>query len=208
MARSRHMSVDYRDDLRLFRSSWAKLGLVALIAIWALAPFNLSDFQLQVLDYAGIFAIGAIGLNLLTGYTGQVSLGHAFFIGAGAYVATYFGVEQGWPVYAWLPAAAVAGAVIGAVVGPFALRLRGDYLAIITLGLVAVGDHVFNNWHSLTGGGTGKARRAMRSTAGFSAAVPAARVTPASAATSPAMPHDMAKTRRALMPSEFLRAPR
>jgi branched-chain amino acid transport system permease protein len=116
----------------------------------------LSDFQLTVVNIVGYFAIGGIGLNILTGYTGQVSLGHAFFIGVGAYVAAYFGVQHGWPLIAWLPTAAVVGGVIGGLIGPFALRLRGQYLAIITLGLLFVGKHVFDNWESVTGGpGTG-----------------------------------------------------
>ena len=56
-----------------------------------MAPMNLSDYQLSVLGYAGVAAIGAIGLNLLTGYTGQVSLGHGFFIAVGSYTTAYFG---------------------------------------------------------------------------------------------------------------------
>jgi branched-chain amino acid transport system permease protein len=103
----------------------------------------------------GIFAIGAIGLNLLTGFTGQVSLGHAFFVGAGAYTAAYFGGQRGWSMPAYLLLAALIGFVVGGVVGPFALRLRGNYLVIVTLGLVFLGQHLWSNWDSVTGGGTG-----------------------------------------------------
>jgi len=60
----------------------------------------------------------------------------------------------------WLPAAAILGALVGAIVGPFALRLRGQYLAIITLGLLFIGEHIFDNWQSVTGGGIGTATRA------------------------------------------------
>ena len=67
--------------------------------------FMTDPFWLSVLNYAGIAAIGAIGLNLLTGYTGQVSLGHAFFIGAGAYTAAVVGGDLGLPLVLWLPAA-------------------------------------------------------------------------------------------------------
>ena len=146
---------EYADDLRIFSSRQTRVALAVLIVIAALAPLTLSDFQSNVLVYAGIAAIGALGLNLLTGLTGQISLGHGFFIGTGAYVAAYFGGQRGWPFVGCLVVAAVVGGLIGAVIGPAALRLRGPYLAIITLGLVFVGQHVFENWDSVTGGVSG-----------------------------------------------------
>ena len=105
-----------------------------------------------MLVYAGIAAIGAIGLNLLTGYTGQVSLGHAFFIGTGAYVTAYFGGQRTLAVPGLHAGRRARRRAHRRVVGPFALRLRGNYLAIITLGLVFIGQHVFENWTSVTGG--------------------------------------------------------
>lgn len=156
MSKSKYLVTKYEDDVRLFRRSrWYQVSIVALLVLYYLAPNFLSEFQLDVGNRVGIFAIGAIGLNLLTGYTGQVSLGHAFFVGVGAYVAAHFGTEQEWPLLLWLPMAALVGGLIGAFVGPFALRLRGQYLAIITLGLLFVGLHVFENWESVTGGGAG-----------------------------------------------------
>ncbi len=149
------MVVRYDDDLRLFRSRPAKAGVVAFGLVWLLVPLNLTDYPLLVLSYAGAAAIGAIGLNLLTGYTGQVSLGHAFFTGAGAYACAYLGAERGLPIGVWLPAAAAIGCLMGAAIAPFALRLRGNYLVIITLGLVLLGEHLFKNWDSVTGGGNG-----------------------------------------------------
>jgi branched-chain amino acid transport system permease protein len=151
-----NMTRRYADDLRLFRSRSAKAWLVVLVALWLLTPMFMTDpFWLSVLNYAGIAAIGGIGLNLLTGYTGQVSLGHAFFIGVGAYVAAGVGGDLGLPLVIWLPASALFGAALGALIGPFALRLRGNYLAIVTLGLVFLGDYLFRNLDSLTGGNSG-----------------------------------------------------
>ena len=150
------MTRHYGDDLKLFRTRGAKVGLGLLVLLYLLLPFFLvSDFWLSVLDYAGIAAVGAIGLNLLTGYTGQVSLGHAFFIGAGAYVTGQLGGELGVPLPVWLLGAAIFGGLIGAVIGPFALRLRGNYLAIVTLGLVFLGEHLFRNLPEVTGGNSG-----------------------------------------------------
>ncbi|TMG42058.1 MAG: branched-chain amino acid ABC transporter permease, partial [Chloroflexi bacterium] len=109
------------------------------------------------MNFTAIAAIAAIGLNLLTGFTGQVSLGHAFFLGLGAYTAGYLGGELKLPVLVWLPAAGIIGALVGLLVGPFALRLRGLYLAIVTLGLVFVGEHLFLNLRQITGGPQGRA---------------------------------------------------
>ncbi|MBW3650224.1 MAG: branched-chain amino acid ABC transporter permease [Actinobacteria bacterium] len=123
--------------------------------VFALAPLQLGDFPLSVLNVAGIFVLGTIGLNLLTGYTGQISLGHAFFMGLGAYVWAHFGGHLGLPLPVWLLAAAVAGGLLGGIISPFALRLRGNYLAIVSLGLVFIGIHIWKNFESITGGATG-----------------------------------------------------
>ena len=84
-----------------------------------MTPSYVSDYWLDVLARCGLAAIGAIGLNLLTGYTGQISLGQAFFIGVGAYVAVWFGVQQQLPLLVWLPLCAVIGGLIGGFIGPF-----------------------------------------------------------------------------------------
>ncbi len=149
------LTVDYGDDLRVFKSRIALAGLALLVFLYLWLPSYLVDFHLSVLNEAGMFAVGAIGLNLLTGYTGQVSLGHAFFLAIGAYTWAHFGGEQHLALPVWLLLSAVIGAVVGAVVGPFALRLRGNYLAIVSLGLVFIGTHIWNNWESVTGGSSG-----------------------------------------------------
>jgi branched-chain amino acid transport system permease protein len=151
--RWRAMAVDYAEELKLFRGPWRKAALVLGVVLWLAMPLMIEDFWLGVLGLAAIGAIGGIGLNLLTGYTGQVSLGHAFFIGAGAFGASWFGAEQDWPLVLWLPMVMAIGAVVGAIIGPFALRLRGDYLVIVTLGLVFAGGHLYDEWDSVTGGG-------------------------------------------------------
>lgn len=113
---------------------------------------------LKLLGTACIFAIGALGLNILTGLAGQVSLGHAFFMGVGAYTAAWLGAPEGpllglgLPIWIWLPASGLVAAAVGVFVGPTAVRVRGLYLAIVTLGLVFIGEYIFRNWNSLTGG--------------------------------------------------------
>lgn len=132
------------------------LPIVLALSIVGTFPFFVSDFWLSVFNYAGVAAIGAIGLNLLTGNTGQVSLGQPFFMGIGCYSAAYFGADLGLPFPLWLIATALIGAIVGGLVGPFALRLRGHYLVMVTLGLVMIGLHVWQNWHGLSGGANGR----------------------------------------------------
>jgi len=162
----RNLTLDYADDLRLFRGPWRKLGLALLVFLYLWIPGYFSLYVLGVLTLCGVYAIGAVGLNLLTGYAGQVSLGHAFFFGAGAYAAAYLGADRQWPLLAYLLAAAAIGFVVGAVIGPFALRLRGNYLVIVTLGLVFLGEHLWKNWESVTGGGTGASVKAAPTSIG------------------------------------------
>ena len=121
----------------------------------------LEDDLLRILGTGFVLAIGAIGLNLVTGYAGQVSLGHAFFVGVGAYTAA---VHLRRPGRA-LPRARdhlrrrsgssrpeLVAAICGAIVAPLATRLRGLYLAIVTLGLVFIGEYFFGEWTELSGG--------------------------------------------------------
>jgi branched-chain amino acid transport system permease protein len=115
----------------------------------------------------GIASIGAVGLNLLSGYTGQVSLGHAFFLGTGAYTAAWLTSRFDLPFPLWLVGAGIAGGFVGGIAGPFALRLRGNYLVIVSLALVVLGQHVFENWAAVTGGLTGITVRAKVSFLGL-----------------------------------------
>lgn len=146
--RSRTMIRGYGDDLRLLRSRGARVGMLVVLALYLVLPWHLSDFWASVLTLAGITAVGALGLNLLTGYTGQTSLGSAAFIGLGAFTASYLGRGadfngKSWPFLAYLLVAAVLGGLVGLVVGLPALRLRGNYLVIVTLGLTFIALYVF-----------------------------------------------------------------
>jgi branched-chain amino acid transport system permease protein len=130
------------------------LGIVAAAAI--VLPFGLDAGQLTTATFVAIAAIGTLGLNVLTGYTGQVSLGHAFFLAVGAYTAAVLGGNAHLTAAIWLPAAGLVAAACGALVGPTALRLHGLYLAIVTLGLVYIGQHLWFNVASVSGGPGGR----------------------------------------------------
>ena len=133
------------------------LGVVAVLLPFSLPVINQIPFVrylgdsdwLRVTTSAVIFAVAALGLNLLTGVAGQVSLGHAFFMGVGAYTAVFLGGEasgrtwgHGLPMWVWLPGAGIGAALVGVIVAPAAIRVRGLYLAIVTVGLVFVGIHL------------------------------------------------------------------
>jgi branched-chain amino acid transport system permease protein len=130
--------------------------VLAVVALAIVLPFAMSAGQLTTATFVLIAAIGALGLNVLTGYTGQVSLGHAFFLAVGAYTAAVLGGNAHLTAAIWLPAAGVIAAVFGALVGPTALRLHGLYLAIVTLGLVYIGQHAWFNVASISGGPGGR----------------------------------------------------
>lgn len=150
----------YKQDMALLDTRAKRSWLGVLLALALFGPFVFTDDILQLLAVGFVTAIGAIGLNLVTGFAGQVSLGHAFFIAVGAYTAAALSGDPDGKVLGfgvtflpvWLLAAGLAAALAGVLVAPLATRLRGLYLAIVTLGLVFLGEHIFKEWDSLTGG--------------------------------------------------------
>jgi branched-chain amino acid transport system permease protein len=133
-----------------------RLALLAFAGFAVVLPFGLSASSLTTATFVVIAAIGATGLNVLVGYGGQISLGHAFFLAAGAYTGAVLGGDHGVSAAVWLPAAGLVAAAFGLLVGPMALRLRGLYLAIVTLGIVFIGQHVLLNSPGISGGPQGR----------------------------------------------------
>ncbi len=115
----------------------------------------ISRGQMTVLNMIVIYAIGAIGFNILLGYSGQVSLGHIAFMGLGAYLSAYITQVLELPFIIGLIAAGVIPMILGFVLGAIALRLEGHYLAIATLGLGMTIQHVFMEWTAFTQGFSG-----------------------------------------------------
>jgi len=159
--------VSYSSEMALLPTWTQKIAALVFLGILVLLPFGvipglgfLADNDwLKILSRVSLFAIGALGLHILSGLAGQVSLGHAFFVGIGAYTAAILGGEVGkgtWglglPMWIWLPAAGIVAALIGALIAPTAVRVRGIYLAIVTLGLVFIGEWIFRSLPFITGG--------------------------------------------------------
>lgn len=119
------------------------------------------NFFLLILIYTGIYALMAIGQNLITGYTGLLSLCQAGFFAIGSYATAILTTSAGWSFWATLPVAAIVAAMFGVLIGLPTLRLKGDYLAIATLGFGEIVRNILNNWDSLTGGPMGIQRIPM-----------------------------------------------
>jgi branched-chain amino acid transport system permease protein len=168
---------DYAADVRQFRGNGTKIALLVAAFVWISIPIGWSwlgikgvhlpngfmpgmpfnEKWLFVMCQAGVFAIAAIGLNLLIGNTGQISLGHTAFLYIGTFSLAYFGADfelggRPLPSIVAIVLAVVVGALVAAAIGPFALRLRGNYLAIVSLVLVFGVEHLVRNWDTLTGG--------------------------------------------------------
>ncbi|WP_445489455.1 branched-chain amino acid ABC transporter permease [Rhodopseudomonas sp. RCAM05734] len=131
---------------------------VAILVLGGLLSLVLPEYYLRLLNLSAISAVAVIGLNFAFGYAGLISLGHAAFVGMGAYGLAILTTTCGWSPWLAAPAAVAATAVLAALIGFPLLRLRGHYLALATLGLNVSFYIVTSNWISLTGGTNGIAR--------------------------------------------------
>ena len=132
---SGHFRTGYGEDLTLIRTRLEGASLVAFILALLAFPFIASPFQLDLASQVLLASIGALSLMLLTGYAGQISLGHAGLMAAGAFTVGILFQETKAPFWITLPAAALVGALLGIIFGLPSLRLRGLYLAVSTLAL-------------------------------------------------------------------------
>lgn len=128
------MKRDYYEDVQLFSSGVVVFWFCALLVFLAVFPFLFKNYYVYVANYMAINIIVAVGLNLLIGYTGQISLGHAGFFAIGAYGTLVLMTKLHFPFLLALPSAALIAALFGFLLGLPALRLEGPYLSIATLG--------------------------------------------------------------------------
>jgi branched-chain amino acid transport system permease protein len=149
------------------RSLLRPLLLAVVLVVMLALPLYVEEFWLRT-GFAVFGAIvGAIGLNLLVGTTGQLSLAHAFFLAVGAVTYVFVSGESGgigladlsglgWPPLVGMIAGVLMAGLAGLLFSPIAARLRGIYLGVASLGLVFIGQHVLNSWTSVTGGFNGR----------------------------------------------------
>jgi branched-chain amino acid transport system permease protein len=144
----------YEQDVALAKHEGHRLWYGALIVLLLLAPMLFSEYWLAQLSFVLIYSIVGLGLMLLAGYTGQVSIGHAAFMGVGAYAQAYL-TNHGWPFPAALAVGIALSAVAGIIVGTPALRVKGIYLGIATLAFGFIVEEIFARWEDVTGGNAG-----------------------------------------------------
>ena len=143
----------YAADMALYPLPIARWTVAALLVLFAVVlPLALEDYYLTIINLCLIAIVGALGLNILVGYTGQISVGHAAFMSVGAYTAANLAVHFHLPFWVTLPAGGLMAALIGAIVGIPSLRIKGLYLAIATLASQLIIEWIINHTPAISGG--------------------------------------------------------
>ncbi len=145
---------DYAQDIRLAKHGGHLFWYSALVALLVAAPWLLPEYWLAQLTFVLIYSIVGLGLMLLSGFTGLFSIGHAAFLGVGAYTQAVL-TNMGFPFPLALGLAGLLSAAVGVVVGLPALRVKGIYLGIATLSFGFIVEEVLARWESVTGGNAG-----------------------------------------------------
>ena len=146
----------YDRELTVFSTDFGRLWAgIGLMILFAFVPLLASPYMMYIFNMIGIAAIAAIGLNILIGFTGQISLGHGAFFGVGAYTGAIFATALHLPMFVSVPAAGLVTAGIGMIFGIPSGRLKGLYLTIATLAGQFIIEYVLIHWESLTKGTMG-----------------------------------------------------
>lgn len=145
----------YVADEAIFRTNYTKTWFVVLMATLLLAPPFLGTFEVRFLGGLGIAILSTMGLNILTGYTGLISLGQSAFMGVGAYTCALLINKVALPFYLAVLGGGFVAAGLGVFIGIPALRIKGLYLAIATLAFQFIAGYTFVKWESFTGGSAG-----------------------------------------------------
>jgi len=145
----------YIKDEEIFQSLFVKFWLGLFFVFVMVFPFIADAYMLYIANMIGFAIIAAVGLNLLTGFTGQISLGHAAFVGVGAYTSAILVTRLGFSFWLSIPFAGLVAALAGMIIGIPSLRVKGLYLCIATLAAQFIFEFVFIHWESMTKGITG-----------------------------------------------------
>jgi branched-chain amino acid transport system permease protein len=142
----------YQADMALRRTPMMRIRVILVVVVALIFPFLANGYQLTLANQIGIAAIGAIGLNILTGFTGQISLGQGAFMAVGAYGSGLLVTRLGMPWWITIPISCMITAAVGGVFGIPSLRLKGLYLAIATLAAQQIIEWLVVHWTAVTGG--------------------------------------------------------
>ncbi len=147
------LKTSYQADMALYPLPIARWSIaVILVLAFLIVPLLLTDYYLSIINLVSVAIVGALGLNILVGYTGQVSIGHGAFMSVGAYTAANLAVRLGAPFWVSLPLGGLMAAAVGAVVGVPSLRIKGLYLAIATLAGQLIIEWTINHVTWISGG--------------------------------------------------------
>jgi branched-chain amino acid transport system permease protein len=147
------LKTTYEADMALYPLPIARWTVAAIgVLFFLVLPAVLHEYYLSIINLVSIAVIGALGLNILVGYTGQISVGHGAFMSVGAYTAANFAVRLDFPFWAALPLGGLMAALIGAIVGIPSLRIKGLYLAIATLAGQLIIEWTINHVTFISGG--------------------------------------------------------
>ncbi|MFT5161063.1 MAG: branched-chain amino acid transport system permease protein, partial [Paracoccaceae bacterium] len=150
-----HFKTSYEHDIRLFPDLWAVAVYGTLLLVMFALPYVMDTFYLGEVTNVLIWSIAGLGLMLLTGQTGQASLGHAAFLAVGCYLNVIM-IEMGVPFVISFPLSGILTGIIGAIIAIPAVRLHGIYLAIATIALSVLADDIIVLLDPWTGGVNGK----------------------------------------------------
>jgi branched-chain amino acid transport system permease protein len=146
----------YAQELTIFETDFGRFCLIiGMMIFFSIVPLSLSSYMLYIINMIGIASIAAIGLNILIGFTGQISLGHGAFFGVGAYAAAILATSLGTPFIIAVPAGGLITAMVGMIFGIPSGRLKGLYLTIATLAGQFIIEYVLVHWEFLTKGTMG-----------------------------------------------------
>jgi branched-chain amino acid transport system permease protein len=145
----------YDKDMAIFSTNRVKVRMLFLTLLAFLFPLLADNYIIGLATLCAIASIGAIGLNVLTGFTGQISIGVGAFLGVGGYTSAILTSTLGWSFWIALPVAGIVTASVGALFGIPSLRLKGLYLAIATLAAQFIILFVISRWTGVTGGTSG-----------------------------------------------------
>jgi branched-chain amino acid transport system permease protein len=152
--RSGDFKTSYTEDIAVLQTSFIKVSIGIFLILLIGLVLVADKYSLYIINLSAIATIGALGLNILTGFTGQISIGQAGFLAIGAYSSAIL-TKAGLPFLVALPLAGFISTIAGLLVGIPSLKLRGLYLAITTFAFGFIVEHVSNSWQSLTGGAQG-----------------------------------------------------
>ena len=163
-----NLYTDYSKESAIFPNLTQKVWFFTLIVLSFSLVLVASDYWILLLTTSFLMAVAAWGLNIISGFAGQISLAHGVFVGIGTYtasvlggVATTYVIGYELDMIIWLPLAGLSSALIGLLIAPISARLKGLNLGLVTLALVFIGSHLFTNLKFITGGG-GLGRKAAK----------------------------------------------